>query len=213
MNVTTILRLVQRRFGDSGQIFITETDVIDWINDAQFEIARETKCLSTLVSPAASALNTGYALPTALLKIERVTYDSRPIPYVDLEELDSRLLDVTVVDTPECYYILNEKIYLYPNASATDSKIVNIYYARIPASIVVNTDALTIPEQFHRDVVTFCLIRSHERNENFKAVETLTAEFQNNLSKRLEDTNLPDDTYLVIRDDPRDSLVAIDEFW
>lgn len=211
MDLNTLLRKVQRRFGDSAQVFITEADVIDWVNEGQLVIARETKCLSTSVSNNASAFP--IAKPSDLLKIERVTYNGQPVVYCDIEDLDSKYLDLTTKDIPVFYYINNNQICLYPDGNDSDTKQVVVAYARIPASIALISDALTIPTAFHEDLVSFVLIRAHERNENWKAVETLTAEFQRNLSHRLEDTNTPDDTYPVIRDDPGESVTISRSSW
>lgn len=211
MDLATLLRKVQRRFGDSAQVFITEADVIDWVNDGQLTIARETKCLSLTVSNPASSFP--IAKPTDLLKIQRVTYNGSPINFCDIEDLDSKYLDLSVKETPVFYYFNENQICLYPDALDTDSTAVKITYARIPASIAVIGDALTIPTAFHEDLVSFVLIRAHERNENWKAVEMITAEFQRNLSNRLEDTNVPDDTYPVVRDDPGYSTYVISDSW
>jgi len=195
LDVPTLIRKVQRRFGDSNQIFITQTDLIDWINEGQFKLAKETKCLSTSVNAAAST----YPIPKPVdcLKIERIT----PLYYVDLDELDSMGVDITTQSTPLMYYNIGEQINLYPDPLGTDTTNVKLQYSQIPTTIALTTDPLSLPVSFHEDLVTAVLIRAHERNENWKAVEVLSNELQATLSSRLEDTNVPDDTYVIVRDE------------
>lgn len=173
--------------------------MIDWINAGQLQIARETKCLSTTSSAVANLYP--FAMPTNLLKIERITYDGVALNYVDIEELDSRILDLSIVEAPLLFYVVGQTIHLYPKPAPTDNTTVVLTYSRIPVTIATIADSLTLPEAFHQDLVDSVLINAHERNENWKAVEILTNKLLKNLSLRVEDSNVPDDTYPIIRDD------------
>ena len=62
MDVATLIRKVQRRFGDSNQIIIDIQDIVDWANAGQQQIARETKCLSTTLTQSASAFPVAFLL-------------------------------------------------------------------------------------------------------------------------------------------------------
>ena len=211
MDFLTLKRNVQRRFGDSAEIFITEADVIDWANGGQLEIARETKCLSIALSQQASTFPINK--PTGLIKIERITYNGMPVPYIDIEDLDTRYVDLSLQDQPIVYYTNVNQICLYPDPVNTDTLPVIVTYSRTPATIVINTDALTIPEFLHQDLVSYILIRCHERNENWQAVQILTDAFSKKMALRLEDIYEIDDTFMVIRDDPFDNQVVFNDFY
>lgn len=200
MDVATVLRNVQRTFGDSNQVFITEQDIIDWINDAQTEIVRETGCLSATVTPVANDFP--YTLPADFIRIGRVKYGTYSLDLIRLEDLEAKKFDLTSTDTPFFYYVTNSTLCLFPDPPTADTTVVTFEYLKIPTVIVTAANPLTVPVHYHQDVVTWCVMKSHERNENYRAMELALQRFNSNLSIRIEDTNNADETYPVIRDDP-----------
>ena len=201
MDVATLIRKVQRRFGDDNSMVITVQDIIDWVNAGQQQIAKETKCLSTTLSQNASTFPV--TIPSDFLKLERITYAGLSVPYISVEELDKLAVDLTYNGAPDYFYISDEKFYLFPDPANSDTTTVVIYYSKMPAlltAIVPAYDLLTIPAMLHEDLVTYVLISAHERNENWKAVEILTATLTKNLPYRTEDSNVVDDTFPIVRD-------------
>jgi len=203
VDCTDIVRTVSRSFGDTAKIFIVDADYLDFINAGQLKIARETECLTTTVTPAATSFP--YALPTDFLKVKRVVYGQIPLPYVDIEDLDAKGQSLTDRNTPQFYFFYDEKISLFPLQQTTDSTVVTIAYATIPAEVTSIADPITIPQRYTEDLHNFCLARAHERNENYRAQENVEAKLENSLAKGREDQYEQDDTYPVVRDDPLDN--------
>jgi len=79
-----------------------------------------------------------------------------------------------------------------------------VQYAKLPVAIDDTGDPLTIPLSYHEDLVTFCVMRCHERNENWRAFELMQNEFARGLANRLTEEENPEDSYSVVRDDPWD---------
>jgi hypothetical protein len=200
MDTTTLIRKVRRSFGDDGQIFITDQDIIDWINDAQMQIARESPNLTAEITTAANTFP--YTMPTDLITMMRVLYDIFPVPYTDVEDLDAKAANLRdVKGVPAMYYIVGGKLKLYPQPDTTDTTTVTLQYSRQPVDLQSSSDKLTVPVQFHEDIVRFCLARARERNEDYKGMEVAMQEFKDRISARFSTILEPDDTYPVIRDD------------
>ena len=205
MDIATVIRKVQRTFGDSSNIFIIDNDIIDWINDAQSQIARETKCLTTQVTVNASS-GFPWTYPANFMRALRVVYGTTPLYVTEIEDLDYKQQDLTSKSFVPCfYYHVSNSLVLFPVAQTTDATVVTIQYASNPAIIATNADLLTVPVHFHEDIVRFCVARAHERNENYKGMEVALNEFTARMGSRIEDIANPEDTYTVVCDDPADS--------
>jgi hypothetical protein len=200
MDTLVLIRKVQRSFGDDNSIFIKQDDILDWINDAQLQIVRETNCLVEEAFVAANLFP--WTLPDNFLKTARVLYGPKILSYVPVEGLDSQSADLSNVYVPNLYYFIKDQMRLYPNASTTDATSVTIQYDKMPVAITSTSEQLTVPPVYHEDIVRFCLARAHERNENYRGMEIAMQEFAARISDRIDESDVQDEAYSVIRDDP-----------
>lgn len=201
MDVPTLIRRVKRSFGDDGDVMLSNPqDYLDWANEAQMRIVRETNCLTATLSQAASTFPVAY--PADFLRLRRVLYGTVALQEINVEDLDAKAFDTTVKDAPIFFYFLNNTIALYPTPLASDSTSVSLQYTKTPTSLALISDALTVPVHYHDDIVNWCLYRAHERNENWQAADHAMDLFNKALGLRVEDTVQVEDTYTIIRDDP-----------
>lgn len=208
MNVTEVIRKTGKRFGDSANVMILQADFIDFINEAQLQILRETNILTGSTTGAAyTAFLTGLALPTDLIEILRVLYNGIPLPKIEIESIDALGINVADhIDGPTYYYLVNNTMKLYPGARSGDTTVVTVEYSKTPAQIATTADPLTVPIVYHEDVVDWCVMRCHEVNQNYKAQEIALQEFHSNVGNRLDEAKVRDGTYPTIRDDPWDDF-------
>jgi len=200
MDTLILIRKVQRSFGDDNSIFIKTDDILDWINDAQLQIVRETNCLIEEVFVPANSFP--WTLPNNFLKTARVLYGGKSLPYIPVETLDSQTTDLMNTAVPAYFYFIKEEMRLYPAAVPTDLVSVTIQYAKLPIMLTAAAEQLTVPNVYHEDIVRFCLARAHERNENYRGMEIAMAEFSSRISDRIDETDVQDEVYSTIRDDP-----------
>ncbi len=206
MLVSEIKRRVQRRFGDASNIVITSQDIFDWVNDAQLEIVRQTACLTTIATADASTYSAdGVALTADFVRSLRVTYnlsgDELPLDFASVDELDNLGVSVTLVkDVPRLYYHKNNRLYLYPSPTATDTNDIKHEFVRQAALVSNDADTPQIPSMYHSDIVTFCMIRAYERDQNYRAMDMAQREFLSAESSRRDDAIVQDDTYLAVQD-------------
>lgn len=197
-----IIRKTQRLFGDSAaEIIIDNTDIWDWINEAQLKINRETHCVTKSVTADASTFPK--VLPTDWIVTKRLTYDNVPLTFVTIDDLDALQIDVSdPVDTPSYYYHFAKQLRLYPSLGLVDTIDIIHDYVCLPTTIIADNTPLEVPVSFHEDIVRFCIMRAHERNENYKAQEISQNILDEMAGLRKEEATLQDDDYFVIRDDP-----------
>lgn len=206
MDVNAVLRKTRRLFGDTAsEIVISQQDIFDWIDEAQMQITRKTHCLTTTDSSAASTYPKTLFADFVLAK--RMVYGSTEsvIKYIQLDDLDdANVLVPQQVDTPAYYYIANNQFNLFPTKGAADSNTVKLTYVRAPTSIASTATPLDCPLSFHEDIVRYCVMRAHERNENYRAVQMSSDIFEGMSGQRLDEASIKEDENFVIRDDPAD---------
>jgi hypothetical protein len=204
MDVATLIRKVQRLFGDDQEIFITEQDIIDWANEGRRDIAKRTK--QGFLSSTFTASTGSYTWNTATSypPIRRVLYGVKPLPHVAVEDFDAKYIDLTTVGVPQFYYLQGPTLYLWPVPSGTDATVVTVESVSVPADLTLASTDLVIPAQFHDDLVIFCLSRAHHRNQDHNAADRTMSEYERNLFQRLSNAQDAVDSFSVIRDDPWD---------
>lgn len=202
MLVSDIKRKAQRLFGDSDSYIIAnQQDWWDWINECQVLIVRKTGALTGTDTAAANTYPKN--LPTDFIETKRVTYNGVNLLPIMIEDLDQLQIDLTLnQDTPNFYFHWNNQLNLYPDPQSTDSLSVVHYYTRMPATIAADGSTPEVPVQYHEDIVRFCVMRAHERNENWNAVKISSDFFDSTEGLRKEESKKRDDDFYVVRDDP-----------
>jgi hypothetical protein len=208
MNLTTVVRKVQRLFGDTpAEIVITQTDIFDWVDEAQLQITRKTHCLTKSATGLAAStfpLN----LPADWIMSKRLLYGKTVLKFVEIDDLDGLSYDATVpVDTPTVYYIFNKQLNLYPNKGANDTTQLQHDYVCTPTPIATIATPLDVPISYHEDIVRYCIMRSHERNENYKAQQISSDTLEAYSGERMQEATNPNEENYVIRDDPGENEV------
>lgn len=176
MNLGEIIQRTQNLHGDTVEAQITQAMIIDWANEAQLELVRKAEVLQGSYATVSLNGTRAYAIPSDVLRIRRVEYNERRISKVSLEELDTVDSYQTSGDAsgePIYYYEWSGNIYFYPTPSEND-KVISVYYLKRPTELSAVSDVPDIPEQFHPDLVRYCLSRAKEVDEEYdKAQETM----------------------------------------
>lgn len=206
MNLTVLERKVLRLFGDTTQaIVIKQTDIWDWVDEAQLQIIRKTHCVTKTVTGAASTYP--LLIPTDYLLGKRMIYGTgnSVVKYIQLDDLDDANINpAATVDTPSYYYLANGRLNLYPNKGATDTASVGFTYVAAATTIVSSATPLDVPLSFHEDIARYCITRAHERNENYRAMEISNGIYEGMSGERLTEASVGEDENFVVRDDPGD---------
>lgn len=202
MQVDDVIRRVQRTFGDENESQIRITDIIDWINAAQRDIARRTEVMQGNQSYPTQT-NNDYVLPDDFLRAARVEYDGKKINMTTLDNLDMWGTDDPVHVTGDAtpfWYIWGNLLHLYPNPNNT-SHTVKLFYTKLPVLVTQGPDELSVPEHMHEDVVNYCMMKARELNEDFDERNALQAVHTQRMAESSEIAFDPTtNSYIAVRD-------------
>ncbi len=203
MLASDITGRIKTLFGDSNGIIVTDAMILQWIADAEAEIARETQWNIYNDTADAQDYQNGYYI-TELILISRVRYDFTPLALIDNETLDRLSLTETPAGIPKAYYTIGESIYLFPAPVAGDLTQVRVQYVALPGVPGAVEDPLNTPDRYRNDVVNYCISKAHERNENFRAAEMYWTRFMAGVAQRRFESLTADDSFTVVGPDYED---------
>jgi len=213
VQLTEIIKRVQRIFGDEDEVQIQIQDIISWASDGQMEIARQTECLTKNKiwdwDPVSAY---SFALPADFILEKRVTWTDgsvkdKPLGKTTLELIDQQGFNTSTRQdgTPSTYYIWSGLLNVLPLINAPHTQAVKLWYVCSPDPLVQIADQLQIPMHMHEDVVRYCLMRARELNEDVEQASRIEAGLGNRMMQsRSEAFNPYKDQYPVIRPDPGD---------
>lgn len=213
MIVSDIITRVQRTFGDDSGVQITPADIIRWINDGQEEIVINNEGLLETNSAVASvAGQANYPLPTDCSVLRSIQYNGYALKAMSLNEFNLYLNgynDPTQPygkDIPIVYTIWNNTITLFPPPATSVAGAINYYYIQHPAQVVNTTDPLSVPVQYHKVLVDYCLSQAYELDEDTDKSTLKDQQFSKKMMQ-LNDRNkwLDQETYPRITILPQDA--------
>lgn len=203
MLTADVIRKTQRSIGDDNEILITKPDIVDWINEAQTYITRETQYRTATTTGNASTFVAGVTITDSLL-LKRVYYGDRALALMDVETRDRMGLAEVNSAVPYGYFMDGESIFLFPAPTASDTTTVTTHYVDSPTDLATFADSLDIPAIYHEDMVLLCKMRANERNENYRAAEHFEKQFKEAMAQRKFEGQSQDDTFHVVGPDYED---------
>jgi hypothetical protein len=158
---------------DPNDSVVTDTQVVQFLNQAQREMCLEGNLLLTCATTSTVALQEEYPLPTDYLKIAMVTIDrsgglQRALKAVPLQDRDATEQSST---NQHRYYIWGVNVASYnryfiglqdiPSENGTDD--LHIYYRQLPQTMVVAVTDPEVPFQFQDGLIEGALVRTYSR--------------------------------------------------
>ena len=137
-----------------GEDFWSSAEIIEnYLYFAITELCNEVKCIQNRYTTTSVASQKEYAVPSRMIAIHRVEYDSQKLQPIDFQRLDSIDINTntTVTGTPQYYYYWDDVFGLYP-APDTAGVTITVYSLDEP-SPTTSASTLEIPTQFHHSLV------------------------------------------------------------
>jgi uncharacterized protein DUF6682 len=160
MNVGDIRRRIKAKVGDQAGSEITDTQLLDWINDGLGEIAKRTQQPQATATTVTVASQGAYSISTFsadVLRLRSVMCDGVLLQAISQEEADNSLPDrekSPQTATPEKFWVWADQLNLWPRP-ATAGLTLKIFYVKRPAAVAVDADVPGIPLHMHTDLLQY----------------------------------------------------------
>ncbi len=207
MNVLDVVNRVKRQFGDESGVQITDTDIVNWINEAQQEItSTNEELLATSTTMNLVAFQQDYAMPADLQTLFGVSMKtSGALSYFPIKGLPIQQFNELIsgwdgtfygTDTPYSYTVHGSTLRLFPIPNAASTAGLKIFYGKVPTTIVGTGGALELPVQYHNAILAYALQQAYELDENYSAAEMKGGQYAARVAQnRGLDTKNPQETY------------------
>jgi hypothetical protein len=170
--LTTIITQVLRKFNDDDQQHISQSQILEWINEAIQEISSHGYWV-TSGSLNIVADQTSYDLLTlypTLMDLESVVWASTSAKLIPVSTWDQyvKLLAVTSSSTsPYCYFLQSNTLFIIPTPSTTTASGATLYYSYCPTALDLtsNTD-IPLPKSFDTVLQAYCLMCAYGRDRH-----------------------------------------------
>lgn len=187
MNVSDVVNRVKRTFGDEAGVQITDADIIRWINDGQEEIVISNEGLmETVAQTTISPNQMEFDPPSDMSVLRSLKYKGYRLKYMSVAEFNEYIDGYSAAPgispygpgIPEIFTVFANKITVFPKPQApTEVNNITIFYMRHPTEVVQLADPLSVPLQYHKAVVDYCLKCAYELDEDMQKATIKKGEF------------------------------------
>lgn len=194
---------VQNKFGDVGQVQITDAMLLSWINSGQKEIAATGL---TIEGNAVTNLLAGVstydlsAVAAAIRSVSQITVNGQFVEMLQWPEFSQFVGSNTdQSDYSTIASIYAGKLVLWPAPKSSLVQGLNIFYTAFPADLGSLAAALTIPDRYFQALCDWVLAQALELDENFDAGQVKLGHYENRITKQLARTHeSPSDYYFDV---------------
>jgi len=200
--VSEVMTAVKRQFGDESGVQLEDTDIIRWINDAQDTITAKNKVSKAKSSTPAVAGQDSYTFPSQnIYQIESIHYNGYRVPNMSFPEAEEQIFNADplkeALGDPVLWYEWAGTFTFWP--APNDTKNIDLYYTKRPTRVALNTDVLSVPDNYYQDVVRYVLQQAYEMDEDLGNAQAKQQQFDASLGEKSEEERTAQNmTYTVL---------------
>lgn len=204
--VQNVASYVKRQFGDESGVQIQDSDILNWINQAQDEINNANRVLVTYFEAPTVAGQVEYDFPNDnILEIDSLALDGVLLPNVPFHTAQERLSRVDPNSpyggAPLFWYAWGGKITIWPVPQSDDS-VIRLYCVRRPTALTTLDQVLDLPDKYFNAVCQAVMTQAYEMDENFPAAQQKSSQFHEETMRLVdEERRAQNMTYPVIQTD------------
>jgi hypothetical protein len=193
MTAGEIITEARTAWNEPTAAFITAAEALRWVNLAQADFVRRTKCLrySTEISTVNDQQEYPYPLSVAFMKVSQILCEGEALVPTTVDELDSmdpawRHAIDGETGKPEAYYVTGEddaQLGFWPCPDAVYT--IKIYYTQEAPMISSTSGYPEIPEAYHDVLMLYVEQRGHRKNRDYKFAAEVQKEYLEQVQKAI----------------------------
>lgn len=178
--VQNVMTVVKRQFGDESGVQLEDSDVINWVNDAQDTIVNRNRVLKAKSTTAITAGQSTVTFPDLrIIQIESVHYNGRILPNMSFVEAEQKIStsdpQSSESGTPLFWYEWAGTMTLWPTPNAEGS--LDLYYSAFPTRVTGATDPLSLPDKYFEDICRYVMQQVYEMDQDWQGSQAKQQQF------------------------------------
>lgn len=177
MTPTEVATAARQKYNSVSDTFYSDAELLGLIFEKSTEMAMECLVIEDTSTAVTVASTSEYAWPTTALALKRVTVDSRKVFKIDdrdADKLNYYNAVTTITGKPEHYWIFDRTLTFLPTPDAVYT--IKYWFYAMPAA-VTSVSTLSIPSQFHGDLVNGVVEEMCLKDENYEAAAVYGAKW------------------------------------
>lgn len=203
--VQNVADSVKRQFGDESGVEVQDSDIIRWVNDAQYEIVTKNPEVNAgMVQVNVVANQSQYPLLANvpdILVIHSIHFRGEYLNNLSFLEAQQTIIksdDTQTDDKPSFWYEYAGVVNLWPKPNTSYAAGLTVFYSKAPELITTLGQTLSVADSYFKAVVDFCLTQAHEMDDNFSASGAKAQQFETALQVQANRTHAQDGMYPTI---------------
>ena len=163
-----IVSIVRSQLYDSSQSFWSDTDIYNYLTQAQNIVASVTSSLKTSSVVSGVAGQRTYLRPSNAIDIYRITWNNYPLTKIDINEID-RIEGTSynfVASSGNCEYYYEDGNSIGLSPVPNESKDILVYYSFVPTPLTASSTTFSIPDEYVYDLIEYALYRAYSKDDN-----------------------------------------------
>lgn len=173
-------------FADGPQVY--RSRVQQWINEAEFQIAREVEGPEFQQNQTIQLIPNvySYALPATFARVQSIAYPAMNTRLIPMDIQDFDLVDITNFSGPPAKYALDQNnLFLLPNPNSADT--LTFRYISVPTPMVNDTDVPTLNTNYLHLLVNYALWRAFDAEDDYEAKQNFFQQYTHDLANYAAD--------------------------
>lgn len=154
---------------DDMQSFFSNDEIDSWLNQAQFEIAKEAKHLKNTSYILTTDGVTQYELPDDCMEVFKATLDKTPLSKVSLEDKEHK----------KGYYEWEDDLHLSFNPG--EDLELKVWYYYLPWPMEKDTDEPEVPEEYQHLLILYAVYKAKQKDRQYNEAEIFKRDFMEGL--------------------------------
>ncbi|HWV44429.1 MAG TPA: DUF6682 family protein, partial [Nitrospira sp.] len=178
--VQNVMTVVKRQFGDESGVQLEDSDIINWVNDAQDTIVNRNRVLKAKSTTAITAGQSTVTFPNLrIIQIESVHYNGRILPNMSFVEAEQKISTSDPQSSesgiPLFWYEWAGTMTLWPTPDADGS--LDLYYSAFPTRVTGATDSLSLPDKYFEDICRYVMQQVYEMDQDWQGSQAKQQQF------------------------------------
>lgn len=175
MTGTEIVANIRAEVVEPNPAFFTNTALLNWMNAAQRNYVRRTRCLQNFATTSSVQGQADYPMPADWLGSEKIFYNNIqggvdnwiPLEPTSLEKLSQEHPNFlssssTLQGPPKQYYIVNKTLYVFPRPATSGQNDIYMFYESKPVAMTALTDNISIDDSLADGIEAYMLMKLYK---------------------------------------------------